>query len=417
MAFAVISLTGPFAFGENNSVLYWNEEALNAVRLARNPPPIASAFYATYHVAIFDAVNGIARDHQGWLVQESAPAGANMDAAIAAASFTVLNAQWGQSANPRSFEIAYERALTTIPEGQGKMDGLAWGKHVAELILAQRAKSGHDKPIPGQYSSVEPGLWRETPPGFRPPVLPYWGKVTPFVMTSPSQFRAPPPPTLDSQEQADELLQVITIGSRDGAERTEAQTLSTAFWADDLGTATPPGHWNVITQDLVRRKKLSVPETARLFALLNMAEADAAISCWDTKFFYRTWRPETGIRELETKLNSHMTPKPEFIPLMTSPAFPSYVSGHSTFSSAATRLLERYFGSDDIEFTTLSEGLPGAVRSFKKLSECRDEIGMSRIYGGIHVKADDIQGQASGRKVSDWVFENALQPIKAPAKS
>ena len=112
-----------------------------------------------------------------------------------------------------------------------------------------------------------------------------------------------------------------------------------------------------------------------------------------------------------------MTPKTEFIPLMTTPAFPSYVSGHITFSSAATRLLERYFGSDDIEFTTLSEGLPGAVRSFKKLSECRDEIGMSRIYGGIHVKADDVQGQASGRKIGDWVFENALQPIKAPAKS
>ncbi len=414
-ALALIALAAPLAAADN-AVLYWNSQAMDAVRLARNPPPIASAFYATYHAAIFDAVNGITHTHHGWLVNEAAPVGANMDAAISSASFTILNALWGQSANPRNFQIAYDKALAGIPDGQTKTDGIAWGKKVAQAVLAARATSGFDKPIPGVYSSTDAGKWRETPPGFRPPTLPFWGKVVPFVMTSPDQFRAPPPPALDSQECADELAYIVKFGSRDGSERTEYQTQGTVFWADDLGTATPPGHWNVIAQDLTKRNKLSVPETARLFALLNMATADAGISCWDTKFFYRTWRPETAIREITTQLNPHAVPNPDFIPLMTTPSFPSYTSGHSTFSGAASRIIERFFGTDNIEFTVTSEGSPGAVRSYKSLSECRKEIGMSRLYGGIHVMSDNLEGTKAGLKIADWVFDNALQPNKDGTK-
>ena len=415
LALAANALTSPFAFGDN-AVLFWNEQALNATRLARNPPPIASAYFATFHAAIFDAVIALHPTHQSWSNRDPAPAGANGDAAIASASLTVLNTLWGQAANPHNFQVAYAQALAGIPDGPAKTSGLAWGKHVAEAILAKRAKSGFDQPIPGQYSSTEPGKWRETPPGFRPPVLPHWGMVTPFVMTAPSQFRAPPPPALNSKQQAEELLHISKVGARDGAERTEYQTLSPVFWADDLGTATPPGHWNVIAQDLARRNKLSTPETARLFALLNLATADAAISCWDTKYFYRTWRPETGIRELDPKLNQYMTPKPDFIPLMSTPAFPSYISGHSTFSGAAARILERFFGTDDIEFTVTSEGLPGAVRTFKKLSACRDEIGESRLFGGIHVKVDDVAGKAAGLQVANWVYDHALLPLAPGGK-
>jgi hypothetical protein len=231
-------------------------------------------------------------------------------------------------------------------------------------------------------------------------------------MKSCDQFRAPPPPALDSKECAEEIAYVVKVGARDGAERTEYETLSTPFWADDLGSATPPGHWNVITQDLARRNKLSTAECARLFALLNFACADAGISCWDSKFFYSTWRPETAIREITKDMNPQAVPHPEFIPLMGSPAFPSYTSGHSTFSSAASRLLERYFRTDDIEFTTTSDGLPGAVRSFKKLSEARKEIGMSRVFGGIHTMSDNLVGQECGIKIADWVYEQALQPTR-----
>ncbi|HMD59963.1 MAG TPA: phosphatase PAP2 family protein [Opitutaceae bacterium] len=396
--------------GASNAVLDWNEEAVDATRLARNPPPLASLMYATYHVAIFDAVNGITRTHHGWLVNDPAPAGAEMDAAIASAAYTVLNGLW-ISTNPRTLQIAYDKALSGIPDGQPKSDGVAWGKKVAEAVLAKRADCGYNKPVPGVYSSTEQGKWRETPSGFRPPLLPFWGKVTPFVMTSPSQFRAPPPEALGSKEYAEELAFVARHGARDDADRTEYETLCTPFWSDDLGTATPPGHWNVIAQDIARRRNLSVPECARLFALLNLAEADSAISTWETKFYYNTWRPETALRELDPKLNPYFVSRPDFIPNMASPPFPSYTSGHSSFSAAAARMIALVIGTDDVDFSVTSDGLPGVVHTFKKLSDAQREVGMSRVWGGIHTMSDNLEAQKVGVKIADFVYANALLPV------
>lgn len=401
------------AFGAaSNSVLYWNEQALNVTRLARNPPPMSSLILATYHAAIFDAVNGITRTHQGWLVRDPAPAGADIDAAVAGAAHTVMLALWSNTSNPHNFQTIYEKALAAIPDGQAKTDGIAWGEKVAKTILAGRANSGFDKPIPGKYSSTDQGKWRETPSAFRPPLLPFWGKVTPFVMTSPDQFRAPPPEDLGSKEYAEQLAFVAKRGARDNADRTEYETLSTPFWNDDLGTSTPPGHWNMIAADLAARRHLSVPDAARLFALLNFAEADAAISCWETKFYYNVWRPETALREMEAKINPNVELAPDFIPNMASPPFPSYTSGHSTFSAAGARTLALFFGSDDIEFSVTSDALPGAVRTFQKLSDAQKEAGMSRVVGGIHTMSDNLEAQKCGVKIADWVFEKALQPVK-----
>jgi hypothetical protein len=399
----------PRAFADN-AVLYWNEQGIDATRLARNPPPMSSLLLATYHVAIFDAANGFERTYKGWLVNDPAPAGANLDAAIAGAAHTVLKSLW-VSTNPRMIEIAYEKALAAIPDGRAKADGIAWGEKVATAVLWKRADSGYNKPIPGNYASTEPGKWRETPPTFRPALLPYWGKVTPFVMTSPSQFRAPPPEALGSKEYAGELAFVASHGARDGADRTDYQTLCTPFWSDDLGTSTPPGHWNMIAQDIARRKNFSELECARLFALLNLAEADAAIGCWETKYYYNVWRPETALRELDSKTNPNVVSRPDFIPNMAAPPFPSYISGHSTFSSAGARTIALFIGTDDIDFSVRSDGLPGVVHTFKKLSDAQKEAGMSRVWGGIHTMSDNLEAQKMGVQIADWTFSHALQPI------
>lgn len=397
---------------EDNPVLEWNTHVLNACRLSRNPPPIMALHLGTYHAAIFDAVNGVNRRWQPWEVTELAPQGANRDAAIAAAAHRVLLELWGNSTSPALIEKHYRDALAKIPEGQAKADGIAYGKKVAEAVLARRAKSGWSTPAQGTFTSQDAGKWRETPPGFRPPVTPQVATTVPFVMKSPDQFRAPPPQKIDSKEYAEEIAFVEKVGPRDNAERTEYQTLSTPFWADDLGSATPAGHWNDIAQDFVKRYNVGVEESARLYALLNFACADAGISCWDSKYFYRTWRPESAIREEDRKFNPLVIHNPNFIPNMEAPAHPDYTSGHSTFTGAATRLLELYFGTDDIEFTTVSDGLPGAVRTFKKLSDARREVGMSRIYGGIHTMSANIEGQKAGMALADYVFDTALQPLQ-----
>lgn len=408
-SFATLLFSASLLHGQN-AVLRWNDEVLNASRLSRNPPPVAAIHLATFHAAIFEAVNGIDHRYQGWLLTDRAPSGANMDAAIASAAHAVLVAVWGNASNPQNFDAAYQKALAETPDDSAKQSGIAWGRQVAKTVLAARAKSGLDALVTRQLTSTEPGKWRETPPGFRPPVAPQVANVTPFILNSPHQFRAPPPQPLDSKEYLDELALVARVGPRDGAERTEYQTLSTPFWADDLGSATPAGHWNVIAQDLARRNKLPVVECARLFALLNFATADAGIACWETKYFYSTWRPETAIREMDSKVNPNASPKPHFIPNMASPAFPAYVSGHSSYTGAAARLLALYFGTDDIEFTTTSDGLPGAVRSFKRLSDAAREVNMSRVWGGIHTMTDVIEGQKMGTDVADWVFAHCLQP-------
>lgn len=410
VAAACLSFHAP-AFA-SNAVLDWNEQALNTTRLARNPPPLSSFFLATYHVAIFDAVNGITRTHKGWLVNDPAPARADLDAAVAGAAHTVMIALWSATSNPRNLQVAYEKALATIPDGQAKTDGLAWGQRVAEAVLANRANSGYNKPVPGKYASNEQGKWRETPSQFRPALLPFWGKVTPFAMTSQAQFRAPPPESLGSEAYAEQLAFVAKKGGRDNADRTEYETLSTPFWNDDLGTSTPPGHWNTVAQDIARRKNLSVPEAARLFALLNISLADSAISCWETKFFYNVWRPETALREQDPSVNPHVIVYPDFIPNMPSPPFPSYTSGHSTFSGCGARLIALFFGTDDIEFDLTSDGLPGAVRHYQKLSDAQKEAGMSRVWGGIHTMSDNTEGQTCGVRIAEWTFANALQPLK-----
>jgi hypothetical protein len=393
-----------------NCVLDWNEVAIDSTRLARNPPPAAALYYATFHVAIFDAVNGITRTNHGWLVNDMAPQGADIDAAVAGAAHTVLTKLWTWT-NPRTMQIAYDKALASIPDGQSKTDGIAWGEKVALAVIANRADSGYDKPIPGSYSSTDTGKWRETPPTFRPALLPFWGKVRPFVMTSPSQFRAPPPLPISSKEYADELAYVNRVGPRDGADRTEYETYCTPFWSDDLGTSTPPGHWNTIAQDIARRRNMTVPDAARLFALLNLAMADAGIQCWESKFFYSTWRPETALREITAGVNPGAQANPTFIPNMASPPFPAYPSGHSTFSAAGSRMLELFLGTDSVEFSVGSDGLPDVIHSFKSLSECRREVGMSRVWGGIHTMTDNLEGQKAGMKIADYVFASVLLPI------
>lgn len=394
----------------DNVIIRWNQEAIDATRLSRNPPPMAALLFATLHVAIFDTVNGFDRRYHGWLVDDPAPAGADMDAAVAGAAFTVMDALFSPTSNPENIRAFFDKELAAIPDGKAKSDGLAWGERVAKAVLEKRSSSGFDKPVPGNYSSNEPGKWRETPPAFRPALLPYWGRVTPFAMTSPSQFRAPPPYAIGSKEYAKELEFVNKVGPRDGAERTEYQTECTPFWSDDLGTGTPTGHWNMVAQDVARRKALGVGESARLFALLNIAQADAGISCWESKYFYNTWRPETALRELDTKINPDVVANPAFIPNMASPSFPAYPSGHSTYSAAGAKALALFFGTDDIAFNLTSDGLPGVVHHFDRFSDAQREAGMSRIWGGIHTMTDNLRAQEAGMKIAEWVFAHELQP-------
>jgi hypothetical protein len=241
-----------------------------------------------------------------------------------------------------------------------------------------------------------------TPPQFQAALLPEWGRVRAFAIKKGTQYRPPAPPALTSAAYADAYHEVKKLGGKQSDGRTEEQTQIAHFWADNAGTVTPPGHWNKIAQTIAQDRNLTLAENARLFAHLNIALADAGILCWVIKFTFDYWRPVTAIH--------HADREDAWMPLLQTPPFPAYVSGHSTFSSAAASVLAHSFGTDDVRFATTSDGLPGKTRAFTKLSAAAEEAGMSRIYGGIHWQFDNTEGLKVGRTLGEYVYKNTLQP-------
>src|SRR5437016_9669172 len=247
-------------------VTEWNNAALEAIRDGHTPPPIASRSLAILHVSIYDAVNGIARTHEPYLVQSAVPASASREAAASAATHQALVNLFPASAS--SFDTLYAAILAAIPDGPQKTAGIVWGEFVANQILAARANDGSDDIVPPPGGSG-PGVWVPTPPAFLPYLLPQWGFVTPFAMSSSPQFRPPGPPSLDSQQYAEDVNGVKELGALVGSTRTEDQTEIALFWADGAGIETPPGHWNSIAQTIGATRGVTLEENVRLFALLN----------------------------------------------------------------------------------------------------------------------------------------------------
>jgi hypothetical protein len=377
----------------------WNNAALDAIRAGNTNPPIASRSLAILHASIYDAVNGITRTHEEYLVPSAVPASASREAAASAAAHQVLvNLFPSGIAN---FDALHAAILATIPDGPHKSAAIVWGEFVATQILAARAHDGSDAIVPPPDGSG-PGVWIPTPPAFLPYLLPQWGFVVPFGMGSSSQFRPPGPPSLDSQQYAADYEEVKQLGAAVGSTRTEEQSEIALFWADGAGTETPPGHWNSIAQLISAAQGSTLEENARLFALLNIAMADAAICSWDAKYTFAFWRPVTAIAFAEPELN--------WMSFIVTPPFPDYTSGHSTFSAAAATVLPLFYGTEDLPFTTGSDFLPGVYRSFSTCLDAAEEAAASRIYGGIHFRSASEDGLDAGTSIGEWTFTHYLQP-------
>ena len=387
-----------------NPVTDWNATLLDAVRTASSAPPLASRNMAMVHAAIYDSVNSISKKYSPYLVSIDAPAGASAEAATAAAAHRTLVGLYPAQAG--KFDAALQSSLAKIPDGKAKQDGIALGQQVADQIISSRNTDGITKVV--QYTpSTDLGSWTPTPPALAAALAPQWPQVTPFAMTSGSQFRPPGPPALDSAKYAQEVNYVKEIGKSDSLTRTPDQTAIAKFWANGAGTFTPPGHWNQIAEETATITGQSLEDSARLFALLNISLADAAISCWDAKYEYNLWRPVTAIRQADTDNNPNTTADPQWLPLLTTPPFPEYMSGHSTFSGAADAVMSSVFGSD-FGFADRGDRSVNSLRTYQNFSEAADESGMSRLYGGIHFMSANLDGLSAGRNVGNYVVENFL---------
>jgi hypothetical protein len=333
-----------------------------------------------------------------------------------------------------------------------KSNGIAFGKQIAAAILASRVSDGSEKPevhLGVDYSTSDlPGHWRQDPISLSPIALgAHWGECRPFVIKSTTQFQAPPPPALSSAAYTTAYNEAKTFGG-DGittpTQRTPEQTFIGTFWAYD-GTPSlcaPPRLYNQITVHIADQTKLRPIELARLLALVNVSMADAAMSIWESKYHYDFWRPITGIRESDHGTgptgagdgNDATVGDPTFTPLGApasnlngpnfTPPFPAYPSGHAGFGGAIFETLRRFYGTDNIGFTFVSDEFNGVTkdhdgnirpympRSFSTLSQAEEENGQSRIYLGIHWHFDKTAGIAQGRRVADYVFNHAFRPIQ-----
>jgi membrane-associated phospholipid phosphatase len=301
-----------------------------------------------------------------------------------------------------------------VPNGEAKTNGIALGKLAARAMLSKRANDLQDATT-NYVPQAGVGRWNRTAPDFLPPLLPAWPNLKPFAMSHGSQFQPAPPPSLNSAEYAQAVDQVMSLGSINSNGRTLEQSEIALFWADGGGTATPPGHWNRIASDILLTRPSPLLEKARTMALLNLALADAGIASWSAKYFYDFWRPIDAIHKADQDDNPSTVADRTWTPFLKTPPFPSYTSGHSTFSGAAAAVLTALIGNH-VEFssTTDPQDAPSqrpipvdklTTRHFTSFHQAAAEAGMSRVYGGIHFAFDDMAGREAGERVGQLVLD------------
>lgn len=443
-----------------DAIRRWNEIAINATGLDHTPvapgetrvfgeqlgPGRSSRAMAMVHIAIFDALNSLRGQYRSYTGVTSTGGEISASAAISQAAHDALAALYPSQKS--AFDTLLSQDLLRVRSAVEKDRGVALGRRVAATLLAMRSDDGSARPEPRlgvDYSTSRlPGHWRQDPVSLIPVALgAHWGECTPFVLTSGSQFRLPPPPALTSPEYAeayDEVKRLGGDGTHTPTHRTAEQTFIGTFWAYD-GTPSlcaPPRLYNQLVVQVADRAQLNSYQLARLLALTNVAMADAAIAGWDSKFHWDFWRPITGIRESDSGTgptgrgdgNPDTIGDRDFMPLGApasnlqgpnfTPPFPSYPSGHADFGGAVFQVLRRYFGRDDIPFTFISDEFNGSTRaadgtvrpylprSFSTFSQAERENARSRIYLGIHWSFDAAGGIRQGREVGNFVFDHAF---------
>jgi membrane-associated phospholipid phosphatase len=370
----------------------WIGLNLQLVSAGSLDPPSAARGYALTSVAMYDAVVAAWRwkyryRREGPRVEQSLarpggyPSYPSEHAAIAGAASRVLAYLFPERAAATFDQMAERAARARVVAGANYPSdveaGLALGREVAAAVIARARADGSDR----QWEGIRPHgrqFWRPAPGSDAYAVEPLAGTWMTWIPRSNRVFEVPPPPPYRTTQFIAEAREVMRLRTS----LTLEQKRIAKFWEGGVGTPLPPGVWNEVAMAYARRDRLDVPMTAQLFALLNIAMADAGIATWDTKYRYWYPRPETAIKDLGLDLN--------WRPFLATPPFPSYVSAHSAFSAAAAAILAHCFPSDAERFQAKAE-----------------EAGVSRLYGGIHFRSDHEVGLALGRRIGRLVIAQA----------
>ena len=411
-----------------NTVFHWIDLALQQVRDQRLPTPRTAYNLGLTTAAGFLAANGIVQAYGEPYGIGPGPRDADPEVAYGVA-FAMAAAEAFQQ--PFLFErIAF---LDRFPGSEAKTLGVEWGRSVGERVLDMRTGDGSEPGKVNYYLDRYPRRtdslrWRPTGPfygtspgpafaSFDRGLFPGQGQITPWTMTSGSQFRARDFHDPASPEFAEEFDTIRRLGGMDSTIRTEEQSEIAIFWEDGPWGVTVPGHFICIATQVLQDRGLSFMELARAFALIGMTQCDASICAWDNKYHHDIVRPESAIRVRAPEFSNpdtRVTAQPGWRSHIPTPEFPAYTSGHSTFASAAAEMIALFYGRDDVAFSGRSPDLVlwpqlrGVTRHWTSLSHAAEENGMSRLYGGVHWAIDNTEGLACGREISRQAFRTTF---------
>jgi len=399
---------GPFTQSVNE-VVQWNKILLTIVRTPGAQPATVhpTRSFAMMHAAIYDAVNAIDRSHSLYLIDVAdVSKHASQAAAAAAAGHEVLLALYPNFKTTLDADL--QQSLANIGSGKEVNEGLRIGQEVGNRIVALRSNDRSDAPAIPYVFGTAPGDYQSTPPNFpKQPQFTNWSHVTPFALGNAAQFRPDPPPSLSSDVYQDAFNETKSLGIANGTAATADLALTGHFWNGAI-----QNYWNEITQTAAIDFGLTTPQSARLFALLNLSFADSVIAFYDAKYTYNFWRPITAIREATAAIDPKTLPDANWLPEVgnTTPD-PSYPGAHAVISAAGAAVLISFFHRDQLKFQVTSEVMPGVERTFDSFSDAAQEATLSRIFAGVHFRFDLTRGQRLGRQVAGFVFDNLLTTV------
>lgn len=409
-------------FAENDMVMYWNEKASVVLGGPFFTPPAQSRYFAIVQIAVHDALNAIKPKYKRFALNERQQF-ASPDAAVASAAYWTIKGLGIQQSH--LIDNWYEESLVMIPNGEAKDQGKLLGKKSADAIIANRGgdnfiQANAQIPLP---DGINAGAYRSTLPFSNlgmPKIkaLHQWGTLMkPFSVQSNDQFRPSAPYSVNYVAYEMDYNEVKTKGGRIGHTRSADEDEIGKFWVERSSIG-----WNRFARNMVQAKKLDAWKTARLFALLHTAMTDGVSGCFEAKYYYSYWRPETAIRLGNDDGNQNTTGDPNWLPSYTegenlnnpalnvyTPPIPDYPSAHANFGGAAGEILKLFFETNEISVNQTSNTAPGVNRHYSTITKAIRDNSLSRIYVGFHFRLACIKGEEQGVQIARYVFNHSFQ--------
>jgi hypothetical protein len=395
-----------------DQVLEWNQIFIDTLIATNTANSSSQRLGAIVHTAIFDAYNGIVERYTPIFVQSAAPPGASQRAAVIAAAHTALVGLF--PARQAALDASYAASLAALSDddgdgGESRERGIAWGTHVAQSVLAWRANDGFGVTYPAFVGGGATGQWRPTPPAFGAMSAQALAFTNMFVLDDNTQFQPPPPRGLVTSTYTNDFNAVKALGRRTGSTRTDDQSSLALFWEGNASV-----HWNQAANQLARANHLSMAQSNRLLAVLNIAMADTAFTTWAGKRFYGanpvevTWRPVTAIPLADTDGNPDTAADPSWLPLINTPSHPEYAAGHPSLNGAAATVLLSHF--DDAQTFVLTTG--PMTRIYGSIAGARMDGNNGRVWGGMHFPSTVAISDAYGEAIAAYVSQTAMKTVQ-----